>query len=174
MNYENEVMISAAMDGESIDLDLLGVALASDEGREMLASFVLLRAKVASDNIFEPLPLFVAASHMSRHRRLDKTSLRPVHGAGRPLRIAAAVALATLAMACTFWLGGIWRISRMSDQGTKMAVSASAEPPQKPGSPASVLPNSRSTRRLPAATEEPPKPTRTLRFVPGMEWHTGF
>jgi hypothetical protein len=51
MNEKHEELISAALDGEAVDLVELKRALAVEEGRELLASFVLLRAELAADGI---------------------------------------------------------------------------------------------------------------------------
>ena len=121
MNEKHEELISAALDGEAVDLVELKRALAVEEGRELLAAFVLLRAELAADGI---LP-----SHLPQLADLGSLPCQPVEVGSRSPAIVAhrgprglhwlrtgprvslglAASIAILAVAGAFWAGLAWR-----------------------------------------------------------------
>jgi hypothetical protein len=159
MNTEpSDELISAALDGEPVDVDALQRALQRPEARDTLAAFVLLRAATADD----------------AHRAADASpGSRTRAGAGQPtfaprtrwnrLPLAVAASLAALAMAGSFWLGATWRLEsaggRQSGQENAPALTVPADDPAaRPGR---------------TAADEPPTPTRHEKFVRGVDWHSG-
>jgi hypothetical protein len=169
MNIETELAISAALDGERTDIEMLRKALATDEGREILASFVLLRAQVAADDLCPSHVPQVAeqltqqpSSHTSESKVWWRLKSR------FSWRVATA-SLAIVALVCAFWLGTAWHtisLRHTADHGPNLTISErSVEPSVKSQ-------ETRTTQRL--APMEPPKPTRVLRYVPGSDWHSEF
>jgi hypothetical protein len=151
-------LISAALDGEPVDVAALQRALQQPEARDTLAAFVLLRAATADD----------------AHRAADAPPGSGTRaGASQPsfaprtrwsrLPLAVAASLAALAMAGSFWLGASWRLEtaggRQSSRGKAPALAVPADDPAaRPGK---------------TAPEEPPAPTRHEKFVRGVDWHSG-
>lgn len=98
-DMELEQTISAAWDGEPVDLDSLSAALRTEAGREALASFVLIRAAATAADVEPPAGLEVRLrSALAAPRRSWL-----VAGPRVPMRIAASVAV--LAVAGTIWVG---------------------------------------------------------------------
>jgi hypothetical protein len=179
MNIETELAISAALDSEPTDIEMLRKALATEEGREILVSFVLLRAQVAADDLCpghvpkvpEQLP---QQPSLSTSRSKVWWRLKPRFS----WRVAAA-SFAILALACAFWLGTSWRAmsglqsaDRRQDQtmaGQKVESGA-----QRPGTASSAQTSYNASTRQQSGSMEPPKPARVLRFVPGTDWHSDF
>lgn len=163
-------LISTALDGERVDVDGLRQALATDEGRKSLAAFVLLRAAVADDDVI-PRELEAAPVAMVKAVRARLT--------GGRVRTAVAASIAILAVGLSFWLGTTLRAPVIS-----LALSepraVETPPPVRVVAPAPVAevgehrPSERSRVSGAAArlwtAEQPPKPTRMLRFVPGVDW----
>ncbi len=142
-NDTRDELISAALDGEVVDIAALRDALATPDGQRALAAFVLLRAEVAADgsSAADRLPV-----------PLPRTAIPFV---GRPWRrlipTAAAASLGALALAGSFWLGTTWTARDQAAPPVKTAVA----------SPASTT------------EEQPPTPTRRLEYIPGVDWQAG-
>ncbi len=128
MNKDPFEVLSAFMDGEAVEPDVLAAALLAPGAREALVDFAGLRAALASDNS-RPSPGFDRA--MERALAPRPRRIRPVW---RLLQSAAAVVILSLAA-----LGGLSLRGRLHDRGA----------------------------------QEPPEPTRTIRFTPGVDWHEG-
>jgi hypothetical protein len=199
MKCEDAMVISAALDGERVDLGTLRGALAGEDDRKMLASFVLLRAEIAADDICPSRSLHIAdietassgATWAARRRLPAGAQAEPSWHhrlvADQRARISVVAALASLAMACAFWFGTVWQST--APQGAASRMVGSHVPPADAGS-ADLLPGGRadtdratsvedqrfdgssgpSQRTLPA---EPPKATRVLRYLPGTDWRPG-
>ena len=199
MDYENEMLISAALDGERVDVAALRHALEVDEGRELLASFVLLRAEVAADD-FSPdhplrakellpvrgLPTEAVFSSTSRLAPQEPCS-RKGFIIGPRARIAMAASVVMAMLLGSFWLGTAWRghvavphevQGRRSSSPTTIAkpeVSTELPAPHfrtpEPGASSFNRHSQDGSGAGPSKpTAEPPKPTRVLRFIPGKEW----
>jgi hypothetical protein len=162
-NDTRDELISAALDAEPVDVHALRAALATPEGREVLASFLLLRAVVVGDAIAPQAdPTAVAAA----------AGVRPPRWA-RPFawQVQAGVA-ASLTIVLTlgaFWLGTAWQQRSM--------LLPSSQPPARASAPASALSEgARLTGSRSQAAENgvPPAPSRVLRFTPGVDWHEGL
>ena len=200
MNCEDEIVISAALDGERVDLGALRGALGSEDGRKMLASFVLLRAEVAADGIV-PSPFPNAGNIGATRNRAAEFWRRPSPAralielswnrrlfADRRTRTGVAAALSALAMAGAFWLGTVWRLP--ANDGSAGRTVRSDVPPaftestnfrsgdrtsssKAPSGQAQPFDGSTGPplRILPA---EPPESTRVLRYLPGTDWRPGL
>ncbi len=157
-----EQTISAAMDGEAVDLELLRQALRTPPGRDALAAFVLLRAACASDAASletRAVPPTVAAA--SR----QKFTLRTVSRYRVPAALAAS--LAALAVAGAFWLGSAWQAPQVTVQLTPPAAARPAVGAAH--APVVVLPAVVRPCAPPPAPQ-PPQPTRVVRYVRGVDW----
>ncbi len=189
-------IISAALDGERVDVASLRAALATAEGRETLAAFVLLRAAAADDDLL-PVPLPVQSVARARAATARTWSL-----AGYRVPATVAASIAVVAVALSFWMGAHWqpnnasagsgtsqtvasRPAQVSRQGESSAAPAMVSNPMPaapaetqahqaamtPCAPGTAAVDGRNVRRARlAAGNEPPKPTRFLRFVPGVDW----
>lgn len=196
MDCEKEMVISAALDGERVDLDILRGALSDEDGPKTLASFVLLRAEVAADDTYSSRSLHIADSDTARSvaaeaggrwsaaRAPAESSWRHLTFAVRCRRIGVAAVLATLAMAGAFWFGTVWRPAPPDESAGRTVRSD--EPPAHIGAP-EFQPGNRATggkapsvedRRFDGSTgplqrilpAEPPEATRVLRYLPGTDW----
>ncbi len=177
-------LISAALDGERVDLHELSAVVATAAGRDTLAAFLMLRAAVASEDAEpdeQPRPS-AAVVQPPRPRRWS------LSGARVPLGIAASILV--LSVAGSFWLGTLSRRSTVMEESTRPAAAVqagtarettAASPDPRPrgtsdriGPETSVAPGkgpqggARDSR-----PDEPPTPTRLLRFEPGVDWHSG-
>jgi hypothetical protein len=135
MNSQEEA-ISAALDGEAVDLQELRSALATDSGREALAAFVLLRAATAADDAEPSRTVSALAENAARLGPAEKcepgglSAWRWLLGGHRvPATLAATIA--TLAVALSFWLGTGWRaqpahVGPRAIQATGSTTSTSA------------------------------------------------
>jgi len=157
--------ISAALDGERVDLKTLRQALGQPDGRELLASFVLLRAAVAADRV-EPGEQLAA-------RQLAVAQRRGVFwvASSSRTRLALAASLAAVAVASSFWLGTRW-------QGGRLATETAASPTavsglDRAGASRHEAGAAPSGGRRAGGNEQPPQPTRVLRFEPGVDWRDG-
>ena len=170
-NELRDDVISAALDGERVDVAALRRALATAEGRESLAAFVLLRAAAADDDVV-PSKRWEDLAVVARPRP------RPWLLAGPRVSAAWAASIATLAIAASFWFGTTLRaptstLTLMAPPAPHATILA----PPIIDSPTSGIPQDRpSGPRLRAADlsplrrAEPPRPTRVLHFVPGVDW----
>jgi hypothetical protein len=155
-------LISAALDAEPVDVEVLRRALATPEGRDALASFLMLRASVAADAV-EPR---TAAAAVMAAARANRRSWPLVLGWRVPL--GAAASLAILLTAGAFWAGTAWRAGSPAD-GPGQAASQTAA--ARATSPASAR---RPAMRVEGTEDDiPPIPSRVLRFTPGVDWHEG-
>jgi len=121
MDSDVKEVLSAFVDGETVDIAELTSALAEPGAREALVDFVRLRLAFSDES--RPSATF---ARQMRQRLGGETVPRMV----RPLRLAAAAVIAVLALFGAFGLG----------------------------------------RRLRLDQEEPPEPTRIIRFEPGIDW----
>lgn len=158
---ERDEMISAAFDGESVDLGQLQAALATPEGRAAASEFLLLRATVAADKDMAPRVLTAGARDVPNVRATWQLFLAP--------RVPASIAASLILLASA---GALWAGMSLGSQNARAI----------PGSPASSVvssPTSAAPGVRPAATQPrsdappPPTPTRVLRFTPGLDWHEG-
>jgi hypothetical protein len=203
MNRQREEVISAALDGETVDLGELSRALSLEEGRELLASFVLIRAEVAADNIRTSRPLPEAGPDVLDNRPVE-AFIRPAGSpairvsrvlksvAARPrVGLGVAASIVALTMAGAFWCGTVWRANVALRSASQVAgsntvvpvagpeVSGSAPAPRSMNAPEPKVPSIRrpagvgNSDRL-NVPPVPPTPTRILRFNPGTEWQTGL
>jgi hypothetical protein len=193
MNDENEAIISEALDGERVDMEALRRALGSEAGRETLASFVLLRAQVAADNICPRRFLRVADLDPAIRNSIDvgtsqlpnlipqKAPVPAWRAFMTPVRCSLAASLAMLALAGSFWLGTKLRPTTSSPTAAQVAPSNSsaraANSESFPthsavGDRAAAAPDPKAITRTnpPDVKDEPPKPTRVLRFELGVDW----
>jgi negative regulator of sigma E activity len=166
-------LISAALDGERVDVEALRGALATDEGRKSLAAFVLLRAATAADDI-APRVRYEDPVTVLKPRRAWLT-------AGTRVPAALAASIAIVAVVTSFLLGTTLRapnttlIVTVPPIGTAPMAPLTVAVPVPAGerhveqgfSPA-------TTFRPRLAADQPPKPTRVLRFVPGVDWRSAF
>jgi negative regulator of sigma E activity len=168
-----EQTISAAWDGEPVDLDTLRSALQTTEGRQALASYALIRASAAAEDI-EPRGDLAA--------RLRASVATPrrwwfVAGPAVPARLAAS--LAAVAVAAALWLGVAWRSQVPAPSGAAPVAATTAGRGLPAGASEQTVPTSAgdqargSERQSPVGsrprsnvlTETPPTPTRTIRLV---------
>jgi negative regulator of sigma E activity len=158
MNIEStDELISAALDGEDVDLPALEVALARPEGREALAAFVLLRAATAAD--CAAIDRMRPALRVERHPFLERRAWHVLYGR---IPIGIAASLGAIAVAASFWLGTTWRANATSPSSTVSYQTAKTEPPPKPP----------ETTERQVREEQPPTPSRRVHFGPG-EWQRG-
>jgi hypothetical protein len=156
---ERDELISAALDGERVDPQLLGAALASPSGAATTAEFVLLRAAVNADRDVAPR---VAGLVVEKRRDL-RHGWRLMPALRVPAGIAASLILAAAAVA--FWAGTSWRQPVPEQGGIGAEVSVA---------PAPVRATQDGGRALPSRAGDataPPTPARVLRFTPGVDWH---
>ena len=177
-------LISTALDGERVDVDALRAALASAEGRDGLAAFVLLRAAMAADDVRPEKQLAPTADAVTR--QAGGTNV------GRRARLALAASIAACAVAGSFYAGVTFRaplttltlVAPPAATAPQSPISTPTARPEMdaasriaPGIPArSTFANTRAsgTRRSARPTDDPPKPTRVLRFVPGVDWRSAL
>lgn len=148
----NEELLSAALDGEAVDVAALQEMLRRPEARETLAAFVLLRAAACADGFSE------SASSLTPSAGRSAT---PSQRGRRRVPLTLAASIAALAVAGSFWLGASWR----------HAPPAVVRPALTQGTGSSEAGGSAGRER--AGLEEPPVPTRRDKFVPGVDWHAG-
>jgi hypothetical protein len=201
--YPDDI-ISAALDGERVDVAALRRALAAPEGRDTLAAFVLLRAVTAADDVRPAHPEFVGAelappfSDDGVVPRVLQTRRRTWLLAGPRVPASLAASLALIAMTASFWFGtatgfpGRGRSTSPSLAGPELQLGAQPAPAPAMGTapapaqqpvPVSTVPPSpghaeqntapAARPRLRRVAEEPPKPTRVLRFEWGVDWRAG-
>jgi hypothetical protein len=96
MNEHPEVTISAALDGERVDLGELREALAVPEGRDVLAGFLLIRAAAAAA-FAEPGDTLKV--------NLQKVARRPWFMAGPRVPARLAASLAAVVAGGALWFG---------------------------------------------------------------------
>jgi hypothetical protein len=177
MNMETELVISSALDGERTDIETLRSALATEEGREMLASFVLLRAQVAADGL-QSNNVLHGAECRAPQPLLSASSYQPWWhlNARFPGRLMAGASFATLALACAFWLGTAWYARQYSTNPAQNPTIVGQRVEFRGQMAESESPTRAygSGSRQRQSQAEPPKPTRVLRFVPGTDWHSDF
>ncbi len=172
MDTENrDELISTALDGEPVDVEALRAALATAEGRASLAAFVLLRAATAADQ--------VAPGRRFDEAVLPRPRRRPAWLPAPPrVPFAWAASIAIVATAASFWFGTSLRAPATAVLLTAppIAVTPVASIPA-PGlenptaggrRPTETSPT--SPRRVVRVVDQPPTPTRVLRFVPGVDW----
>ncbi len=173
-----EDIVSAALDGEAVDLCALRRALGSDEGRHLLASCVLIRATANAGDL-EPGEEFRA--------RLQQSVVRPRARwllAGPRIPASLAASLVVIAIVATLVAGRPARKDTAAVERQRATAPASLAPPasatttqvapavQVPGiavGSAAQQPEHRATvpvLKLP----DPPKPSRVLRFE---DWRHG-
>ncbi len=162
-------VISAALDGERVDVEALRRALATEDGRATLAAFVLLRAATASDNLAPARAISRVAVYAPR-----PSPARML--AGARARLAWAASIAILAVAGSFWFGTTLR-PPVASLTLTAPLTPSVQPVVVPaadglfgGCPPASRPHSTGGGQLRAAVARPPAPTRVLRFVPGVDW----
>ena len=147
-------LISAALDGEEVDLELLQDVLAESGSRDALAAFVLLRAVAAADRCAaEPAHSFVIDT-LPESRRTAWWVLNR--------RVAAYIAasLGVMALAGSLWLGTARRgqpTPSPAVPGSYQSVRTSPALQQRDGAGSPVL------------TEQPPVPARRVHFT-AREW----
>ena len=198
MNAPEEI-ISAALDGERVDVEELTRALQTAEGREALAAFTLLRAMTAADDAAPGeatwLPAAAEAGPSARTAAGWSRTARWWSLADRRVPTTLAASIAIVAVAISFWLGATWP-GGGRQPGHEVTQARTATPGPMPGDgghqptvppatrltqvsapqpcgPSQNAPMSASTQR--ARADEmavPPTPTRFLRFVPGVDWTT--
>ena len=100
---ERDQLISAALDGERVNLEDLRAALASPAGGATAAEFILLRAAVSNDRDGAPGVAAVVAEERQHPRHAGRLLSWPRVPAG----IAASLLVA--AAAASFWAGKSWR-----------------------------------------------------------------
>lgn len=163
-----EELVSAALDGEPVDVDALRQALATLEGRDALAAFVVLRAATASDAVES---LAQASAHAMA--AISRSQPGPRRLPSSRVRLAVAASLAVLAIPGAFWFGSTWQAQQ---------VVVHLTPPQAPVVRTDVAPVvapavtvlSPSAGPCPQpAQPQPPTPTRVVRYVRGVDWRDG-
>jgi hypothetical protein len=170
-NELRDDVISAAIDGEQVDVDELRRALQTEDGRETLAAFVLLRAATAADEI---LP----TRRVAEFARMTARS-RPLWPAPSRLRLACAASIGLLALVASFWFGTTLRGPVL----TVRLIAPPTAPAMVSGPPTIVAPTAMVPGDLPMPTTartagrspvpalwEPPRTARLLSFVPGVDW----
>ncbi len=151
---DHEELISAALDGERVDVDALEAALAGPGGRAALASFVLLRAAVASDED-RPAPAFYESM-----APVLRTGPRAWLLAGPRIPATIAASLLAVLMAASFLLGAK---ARPAERGVLDLVRVAGDPAAE---------TARSATAGEPVESEPPKPARVVRFERG-DWRDG-
>ena len=160
---ERDEIISAALDGERVNLEILRAALASAAGKETAAEFILLRAAVSADRDEEPSH---AETRLTRHEPSASGWRRIVS-----LRLpAAAAASLILVAAAAFWAGQAWRQPALDAARSGRAAPATL---QQPDVASSTRPPGDPQALDTAPPPGPPEPVRVLRFTPGVDWHEG-
>jgi hypothetical protein len=163
----DEELISAALDGEHVDLERLNTALADPGGRDALASFVLLRAAVAADDSRPAAEFYESMAPALR----PPTARRLLRGPRMPVTVAASILV--FAAAGSFWLGsqsgGLNHPARTASGLAAGNSEPTAGPPgARPGASSREVGRSPDDqpRRLPpvAVQAEPPVPVRVVRF----------
>jgi hypothetical protein len=163
MNEQTEELISAAIDGERVDVAALRQALATSGGRDALASFVLLRAAAAAD-------------HDDTDERLHEAMAKPLHPRRRmafrggpqvPAGLAASIAV--LAVAASFWLGVSWRAPALPPPAAPAVREAAAPAPLPPPTMTPAV----AQNPVPPCAPQPPTPTLTVKYVRGVDWRSG-
>lgn len=157
-----EELISAALDGERVDVQALKDALSTADGREALASYLLLRAAMAADLVEPPV---LAARPIARQR---VRSRRWPFGLGLRVPLGVAASIAVLAAAGSFWVGTVNQTKNAHFGANQAAV-------QVPGAPAPPLTSAHTSPRASSEADDgvPPTPSRVLRFTPGVDWQQG-
>jgi hypothetical protein len=179
----NGELISAALDGEPASVDDLRRALQAPEGRDALASFLLLRVMAAADDAgldgdSADVRVTSAGEGASRQRP------RPVSWRARGPRVPASIAasLAVLAMAASFWAGTALRPQPATGTPRAGVAADVGRPPAvvDDRSRASGAPKVGQARPEPVAAQtssptpaKPPRPTRVLKFEVGVDWRSG-
>jgi hypothetical protein len=158
---ERDQLISAALDGERVNLEDLRAALASPAGGATAAEFILLRAAVSNDRDGAP---GVAPPVAEAHRHPRQT-WRLLSWPRIPAGIAASLLLA--AAAASFWAGQSWRGPELDSAIPGPAVAVTTPAPQ--AAPKTGL----ATRPQAGDAVVAPTPARVLRFTPGVDWHEG-
>ncbi len=165
-NASRDEVISAALDGERVDLETLGAALGTDEGRRSLAAFVLLRAATVADDIV-PREHDGAATAIAI-RRFGPPS------AGTAVRAALAASIVVAAVVASFLLGTGFRAANVALTLTAppATVMVTSPGPVILTAPPLETRDARgaSVRAIGRIAAHPPTPTRVLRFVPGVDW----
>jgi hypothetical protein len=153
---ERDQLISAALDGERVNLEDLRAALASPAGGATAAEFILLRAAVSIDRD-DGSGVTAAVAEDRRHPRHP---WRLLSWPRVPAAIAASLLLA--AAAAAFWAGTSWP---QAIPGPAVAVTTPAPQAARLTEPA--------IRPQAGDAVVPPTPSRVLRFTPGVDWHEG-
>lgn len=159
-NEYREELISAALDGERVDVEALRGALSTSDGRSALASFLLLRAAMAADTS-EPRT-FVAPSAVTENARM--AYWRSTLAFRLPVGLAASVA--ALFAAGAFCLGIGWQ----AREAGSISHSSTIQTPMNQVVPATSPAPPKSHPPVPD-DGMPPTPKRVLRFTPGVDWH---
>jgi hypothetical protein len=158
---ERDELISAALDGERVDVMALQDALTTADGRASAAAFLLLRATVAADTSESPRSALAGVTEGRRRARFW-----PVLSMPRvPVGLAASIVL--LAAAGAFWTGAAWREAG-ADTTAGPEITASRPAPSAPAAAQATPGQSISDR-----SDAPPAPSRVLRLTPGVDWHEG-
>jgi hypothetical protein len=155
-----EELISTAFDGESVDVEALRDALSTTDGRDALASLLLLRAAMAADTTQPPTQMAGAATATRVRERVWS------FGVGSRIPLGVAASIAALLVAGSFWLGTSWPargIGSVATQPARQTLGTVAAPPTSVQPPAS--------HQLVSDDGVPPTPTRVLRYTPGVDWH---
>ncbi|MDO8836383.1 MAG: hypothetical protein Q7V01_12355 [Vicinamibacterales bacterium] len=156
-----EDSVSDSMGQQRFTMIVLGVGCAPRRVRvrDTLASFVLLRAAVAADQVMPGADLaanVAAARHPLRRWRVALDWRVPIAGAAM---------VAVLLAAGSFWAGASWPARVPGTPAAQTAAlpggAAPSSAPAVPGAP------------RPTDDDVPPTPTRVLRFAPGVDWHEG-
>jgi len=156
---ERDELVSAAFDGERVDVRALREALAAPGGQAAAAEFLLLRAAVAGDAGVAPPVMRAAPGNGPVHQR----EWLPFWAPRVPAGFAAACAVALVVGA--FWLGTSWRSPGPGDASLPREVPRAAPPP-------SAAPGTRPESRGQGGDAIVlPAPARVLRFTPGVDWH---
>jgi len=167
MNAHTEELISAAMDGETVDVAALRAALSTADGQRALASFVLLRAATVAGN---------ETSEMGVAHVMEKRTPWLLRGPRVPTALAASLAL--VAVAASVWLGS--QIAPFGHGPAMTPVVRETPPPVM--QPAPTVPVPSAVVVVPAAMQSPaarpcvpdlPKITKVVKFVPGVDWKPG-
>jgi hypothetical protein len=149
MDQELDETISAALDGEPVDLGQLREALGTTEGREVLAGFLLIRAGAVSGGR-EPTETLKA--------NLRRAVRRPWFMAGPLVPASMAASFAAVAVGGALWLGVSMHTVPAEPPSAQQAVTRAESAP---------APESAASPATPPAVEQqspPAKPTRMLRF----------
>jgi len=159
-NVPHEELISAALDGERVDVHALKGALSTANGRDALASFLLFRAAMAADTTQPRTHGAPALIDRSARGRLWP------FGFGPRIPLGIAVSIAALFAAGSFWLG-------TARQAGDVRVGGNQPAAQTWGAPAVSPASTQSPASHPQEGDAgvPPIPTRVLRFTPGVDWH---